>query len=100
MDAQRKEAKERAKILLENKELFNKAFEEIFKKYDRNGDNTISLTEYLDFLDEMLKAAGRTNYSLEVKSLNFDRADKDGDGVIEKEEFRKEFLKRIKEIVY
>jgi Ca2+-binding EF-hand superfamily protein len=96
---QLREAKERAKRLLDNETLFNKHFEETFKKYDANGDGTIGLAEYVDFLSDILTSSGRRNYKLSVASLKFDHADIDGDGQIEKDEFKKELKKRLNEIM-
>ena len=97
--SQLRQAKERAKRLLDNESLFNKHFEETFKKYDANGDGSIGLAEYVKFLQDMLVSSGRRNYKLSVASLKFDHADMDGNGQIEKEEFRKELIKRLKEII-
>ena len=92
-------AKIKAKELLEDENKFNKHFEETFKKYDANGDGTIGLAEYVDFLSDILTSSGRRNYKLSVASLKFDHADIDGDGQIEKDEFRKELRKRLNEIM-
>ena len=53
--------------------------------------------EYLEFLNDMITKSGRKKYDLQVVMLNFERADKDGDGKISKPEFKKEFTKRIRE---
>ena len=92
-----KEAQQHAKKLIIDKKLFDKAFEETFKKYDTNKDGTIDLKEYISFLQNMLTTMGRKSYTLPTTMLNFDRADKDKDGQISKEEFKKEFLKRMRE---
>ena len=94
---QAKEAQQEAKLLIADKKRFDKAFEETFKKDDTNKDGTIDLKEYISFLQNMLQSMGRKNYNLPTTMLNFDRADKDKDGQIDKEEFKKEFLKRMKE---
>ena len=96
---QLEEAKVRAKRLLDNETLFNKHFEETFKKYDANGDGSIGLAEYVDFLGDILTTSGRKNYKLSVASLKFEHADVDRDGQIEKDEFRKELKRRLKEII-
>ena len=90
-------AQDEAKKLLIDKAAFEKAFEEVFTKYDRNRDQHISMGEYVEFLKDMLQKSGRKNYDLPVAMLNFERADKDSDGNIDKAEFKKEFLKRIRE---
>ena len=95
----KEEAKARASELLKNPKLFDQYFEETFKKYDKNRDNTINLGEYIQFLQDMLTSSGRNNYSIQVASLNFDRADKDSNGQIDKQEFKKELKKRLNEIV-
>ena len=46
----------------------------------------------------MLSQAGKSTASLFVAMLNFDRADKDKDGNIDKHEFKKEVKKKINRI--
>lgn len=91
------EAKKEAKELINNPKLLDQHFEEVFKKYDTNHDNTIDLKEYVGFLNSMLNSMGRKSYSLQNCMMNFDRADKDKNGAIDKAEFKKEFIKRLKE---
>ena len=95
--AEVKKAQSEAKKLLIDKAAFEEAFEKCFSKYDRNRDGHINMGEYVDFLNDLLSQRGRKNYDLPVAMLNFERADKDGDGNISKAEFKKEFLKRIRE---
>ena len=45
----------------------------------------------------MITSMGRKEYSFDVAILNFERADKDQSGAIDKEEFKKEFTKRLRE---
>ena len=47
----------------------------------------------------MLTSAGEKNYSLPVAMLKFDHADRDGDGNIDKEEFKKEVRRRLLDFV-
>ena len=92
-----KKAQNEAKKYLIDKKEFDEAFEKTFAKYDRNRDGCIQMGEYVDFLGDLLATSGRKQYNLNVSMLNFERADKDGDGKISKEEFKKEFLKRMRE---
>ena len=94
-----KEAQQEAEKLLENNDAFDKRFEEIFKKFDQNKDGSIGLSEYVQFLNIMLSQAGKSTASLSVAMLNFDRADKDKDGNIDKHEFKKEVKKKLTEFV-
>jgi len=47
----------------------------------------------------MLSSAGKKTPDLSVAMLNFERADKNNDGKISKEEFKKEVRKRLQEFV-
>ena len=86
-----------AKKLLQDTELFNKRFEELFAKYDKNKDGLIGFEEYRAFISEMLISMGRTKVQSSLLLTYFQRADNDSSGQIEKEEFRKEFKKRLRE---
>ena len=92
-----KSAQNEIKKLLIDKKAFEEAFEKTFAKYDRNRDECIEMGEYVDFLNDIISASGKKKYDLNVTMLNFERADKDGDGKISKAEFKKEFLKRMRE---
>ena len=94
-----KEAQDQAEKLLKDNKAFDRIFEEIFKKFDTNGDGSIGAGEYVEFLKIMLTTAGQKNYSLPNAMLRFDHADKDGDGNIDKEEFKREVLKRLRDFV-
>lgn len=94
-----KEAQENASDLLRNSDNFDKVFEELFPKFDKNKDKTIGMGEYLEFINAMFSAAGKKKMDLPVVMLYFDRADKDGDGYIDKNEFKKELKKRLNEFV-
>ena len=101
-EAQRKEIREaqaQARKLNDNEKLFNQEFEKVFKTYDTNRDNFIDLDEYIPFLQNMLASMGRQKYSIPNIIMNFERSDKDKNGQIDKEEFKKEFRKRLKEFV-
>ena len=91
------EARTEADRLLKNSAEFDKVFEEIFVKFDKNKDKKITMEEYANFLNAMLSSSGKKKYDLSVAMLKFDRADKDSDGNISKEEFKKEVLKRLRE---
>ena len=90
------EAKEKAKILLKDKKAYDDTFEKIFKTFDANRDGSIGAGEYAEFFQLML---GGKKMDLSRMMLNFDRADKDKNGSIDKEEFKKEVFKRLKEFV-
>lgn len=90
------EAKEKAKILLKDKKAYDDTFEKIFKTFDANRDGSIGAGEYAEFFQLML---GGKKMNLSRMMLNFDRADKDKNGSIDKEEFKKEVFKRLKEFV-
>ena len=101
-EAQRKEIREaqvHAKKLYNDEKLFNAEFERVFKTYDTNRDNFIDLDEYIPFLQNMLSSMGRQTYSIPNIIMNFERSDKDKNGQIDKQEFKKEFRKRLKEFV-
>ena len=91
-----KEAQEKASTLLKDGKAFNETFEKIFKTFDANKDGTIGASEYAEFFQLML---GGKKLNLSRMMLNFDRADKDKDGSIDKDEFKKEVKKRLKEFV-
>ena len=94
-----KEAQQEADKLLNDKKAFEAKFDEIFKKFDKNKDGNIGLAEYLQFFNTMLSSAGKKTADLPVAMLNFERADKNNDGEISKEEFKKEVQKRLQEFV-
>ena len=54
-----KEAQENASDLLRNSDNFDKVFEELFPKFDKNKDKTIGMGEYLEFINAMFSAAGK-----------------------------------------
>ena len=91
------EARTEADRLLKNSAEFDKVFEEIFVTFDKNKDKKITMEEYANFLNAMLSSSGKRKYDLSVAMLKFERADKDSDGNISKEEFKKEVLKRLRE---
>ena len=101
-----KAAQADAQKLLQDPASFNKRFEELFSKYDKNKDGLIGFEEYRAFLSEMLVSMGRTKlqssllltyFQRALLLTYFQRADNDSSGQIEKEEFRKEFKKRLRE---
>ena len=91
-----KALQDEAKKLLSNPQSFNRRFEEIFKKYDSNKDGKIDLAEYEPFIHDILSSVGR-KVTFSLAMTYFGRADKDNNGSIEKEEFKKEFEKRLRE---
>ena len=93
------QAQKEAEKLLEDNNAFDKKFEEIFQKFDKNKDETIDLSEYVQFLNIMLSEAGKSTASISVTMLSFDRADKDKNGSIDKYEFKKEIKKKLKDFV-
>ena len=94
-----KEAQAEAEKLLKDSKAFDAKYEEIFTKFDKNKDGMIGLSEYVQFLNIMLASAGKAKADLSVAMLNFDRADKDKNGDIDKKEFKKEVYKRLQEFV-
>ena len=86
-----------AKELLADPKRFNEKFETLFSKYDKNRDGTIEFNEYQEFMKEMLIGMGRTKIQPTLIYSYFERADSDKSGQIEKEEFRKEVKKRLRE---
>jgi hypothetical protein len=92
-----KAAQADAQKLLQDPVSFNKRFEELFSKYDKNKDGLIGFEEYRAFISEMLISMGRTKVQSSLLLTYFQRADNDSSGQIEKEEFRKEFKKRLRE---
>lgn len=91
-----KEAQEKASTLLKDGKAFDETFDKIFKTFDANKDGTIGAGEYAEFFQLMV---GGKKVNLSRMMMNFDRADKDKDGSIDKEEFKKELKKRLKEFV-
>lgn len=89
------EAKRKATTLLSDSKAFDAEFEKIFQTFDANKDGEIGAGEYVNFFNLML--GGKLNIARAM--LNFDRADKNKDETIEKEEFKKEVRKRLKEFV-
>ena len=57
------------------------------------------MAEYVEFINAMFTASGKQKMNLPNTMLNFDRADKDGDGSISKAEFKKELKKRLNEFI-
>ena len=92
-----KAAQADAKKLLQDPVSFNNRFEELFNKYDKNRDGLIGFEEYQAFITDMLISMGRTKVQSKLLFNYFERADNDASGIIEKEEFRKEFKKRLRE---
>ena len=94
------EDKEHAQHLLKDQAAFDKAFEESFNFYDKNKDGIIDFVEYNEFLQNFLARMGRKCYNIANMTMHWERADKDKNGEITKEESKKEFTKRMKEFAY
>ena len=88
-----------AKKLLQDPAALDKKFEELYSKYDKNHDGNIAFNEYQNFITDMLVSMGRTKVQVQLIYTYFERADKDSSGEIDKEEFKKEFKKRLREFV-
>ena len=86
-----------AKKLLQDPGALDKRFEELYRKYDKNNDGSIEFKEYQNFITDMLISMGRTKVQSQLLLTYFQRADKDDSGQIDKEEFKKEFKKRLRE---
>ena len=91
------EDKKHCQELLKNQAAFDKAFEETFNNYDKNKDGIIDFVEYNEFLQNFLARMGRKCYNIANTTMQWERADKDKNGEITKEEFKKEFTKRMNE---
>ena len=94
------EDKAHCKELLKNEAEFNKVFEETFNFYDKNKDGIIDFVEYNEFLQNFLKRMGRKCYNIANMTMQWERADKDKNGEITKDEFKKEFTKRMNAFAY
>ena len=91
------EDKKHCQKLLKNQAAFDKAFEETFNNYDKNKDGIIDFVEYNEFLQNFLARMGRKCYNIANTTMQWERADKDKNGEITKDEFKKEFTKRMNE---
>lgn len=91
--------KEAAKKLLADEAKFDKVFERIFKKCDKNFDKQIDDSEYFNFLNQMLGDFGLPSLNFEEVLSEFKKADKNKDGSITKDEFKKELKTRLESLV-
>ena len=77
----------------------------MFPKFDKNKNQTINITEYLNFINAMLTTSGKNKMDLcDVKDLivvkeYFDCGDKDRNGYLDKDEFKKDVSKRLNEFI-
>ncbi len=90
-------AQDEVKKLLRDPAAFNAKFEQLFNKFDKDRNGTIGFAEYQAFITEMLVSMGRTKIQSNLIYNYFEKADDDSSGQIEKEEFKKEFKKRLRE---
>ena len=58
-------------------------------------DQHIDQGEYYYFLNDLLKAFGRKPFNFNAVLMNFDRADKNKDESISKDEFKVELKKKL-----
>ena len=89
------EDKAHCKQLLKNEAEFNKVFEETFNHYDKNKDGIIDFVEYNEFLQNFLQRMGRKCYNIANTTKQWERVDKDKNGEITKDEFKREFIYRM-----
>ena len=89
--------KNKAETLLKDEKAFDVEYEKIFKTFDKNGDKTIGESEYSQFFNLLLNADGKININRIM--TYFERADKDNNGSIDKQEFKKEVKKRLNQFV-
>ena len=87
------EDKEHAQHLLKDQAAFDKAFEESFNFYDKNKDGIIDFVEYNEFLQNFLARMGRKCYNIANMTMQWERADKDKNGELQKMNSRRNSLK-------
>ena len=81
---------------MKDEKVFNETFEKVFNTFDQNKDKTIGDSEYAEFFQLMI---GSRKVNLQGMIKGFFSADKDKDGRIDKEEFKKELKNKLKEFV-
>ena len=89
-----------AKYLIDNPTLTDKVFDETFEKYDKNKDGTFNIEEFFSFMDDVYKISGfKSGIKEESAKMIFGSRDYNGNGKLEKEEFKIEFSKGLHRIV-
>ena len=91
------EVKSKAETLLKDEKAFDEEYEKIFKTFDKNRDGTIGESEYSQFFNLLLNPDGKININRIM--TYFERADKDKNGTIDKQEFKKEVKRRLDQFV-
>ena len=89
------EVKEAAKKLLADDKKFDQIFERTFKKCDKNFDKKIDDFEYFNFLNQMVQDFGLKPLTFDEVTKEFQKADTNKDGKINKEEFKGELKKKL-----
>lgn len=89
------EVKSAAKELLKDPKKFDEVFEQVFKKFDKNFDKKIDEAEYFNFINMMLKDFGKPQLNFNAVMRQFNFADKNKDGSLSKDEFKKQLQKVI-----
>ena len=89
------EVKLAAKKLLEDPVKFDKTLERIFKRSDKNFDRKIDDFEYFNIINQMVKDFGLKPLDFNEVKKEFEKADENRDGTINKEEFKIELKKKL-----
>ena len=89
------EVKEAAKKLLADDKKFDQIFERTFKKCDKNFDKKIDDFEYFNFLNQMVQDFGLKPLEFDEVKNEFQKADVNNDGSINKDEFKAELKKKL-----
>ena len=95
---ERQKHKEWALKLLNDRDLFEKIFDETYKKYDKNNDGTMNADELYSFYNDAYKVSGGSVIDEEIAKLVFDLRDTNRNGKLEKNEFKIEFRKALDKI--
>ena len=89
------EVKEAAKQILADEKKFDQVFERTFKRCDKNFDKKLDDFEYFNFLNQMVQDFGLKPLTFDEVTKEFQKADKNKDGKICKDEFKVEFKKKL-----
>ena len=93
-----KEALLQAGLLLKFPFEFDKVFENILQNFSTRGK--IDIHDYEIFLSCLFAAINKKSIDFDYILRKFDYADSNKDGVIDKEEFKTEVMKRLREYYY